>query len=93
MDIEWWLDASALPSLVWARLRLQMGEPPDVLVCDNRLLLFETRAEAERWLAEEEYVPLKELVARSALPEDLPTPEGRTYQELIARMKGAPPAR
>lgn len=90
MRVEWWLDESALPDHVWARLREQDGEPVDVLDCDGRMAEFDSAAEARRFLEEDEYVPLEDLVAEGALPRTTRPPKGRTYGELIRNMRGGP---
>ena len=87
MRVEWWLDESALPTFLWARLREQEGEPVDVLDCDGRLHEFDSWADAERFLSQDEYVPLAEAVADGRVPAETPVPSGTDYVELVRGMR------
>ena len=70
---ELWLDQSALPELVWARLYSGI-DGWFVLDSDGKLGLFDSREEAVAWLVEDEYVPFGELVADGEVPADAAPP-------------------
>ena len=67
---EWWLDESALPHLLWARLtRGQDG----IMVhdTDGRLHLFKTVSDAAAWLRQDEYESLSQLKQDGVVAADL----------------------
>lgn len=70
---EWWLDDSALPSLIWARLTL--GLDGWLVDCeDGTRHIFLTRGEALTWLREDEYETLTDLRAQCALNPQIKPP-------------------
>lgn len=67
MTTRWWLDESALPDLVWARLSWG-PEGAEILASGGDVYTFESLPEAENWLSEDEYVPFDELLADGDIP-------------------------
>jgi hypothetical protein len=55
---SWWLDESALPDLLWARLRCFSDGRAEVLDLDGRLTQFTSADEARLFLLEDEYAQL-----------------------------------
>jgi hypothetical protein len=58
---EWWLMSSALPDLVWARLRIHEDQSAEVLEASGKRT-FANRDDAESYLAEDEYSPVEDLI-------------------------------
>ncbi len=85
--VSWWLDASALPGReLWARLRVTADGRADVLDCDGRVQQFGNLEEAEHWLREDEYAPLREFVDDGDIPGDTTVPTGGDDLELLKGM-------
>lgn len=72
--VGWWLDESALPRLIWARL---MRAEDGFLVqdADGKLHLFETIFDAVTWLREDEYELFSELRLAGRVPGDAVLPK------------------
>lgn len=71
--LEWWLDTSALPDAIWARL-LPGQDGIHVHNSDDKMALFETLDGAVTWLREDEYDRLDLLKADGAVAPDLAPP-------------------
>lgn len=92
--IEWWLDGSGYPRLLWALLRVCDHGEVTLLDADGRLNGFESYEEAAAWLSEDEYERLDDLdaddlEALGAGEDGLTPPEGQSYAQLVAAMKRA----
>lgn len=83
---EWWLDGSALPNLLWARLTVFDATCVEVLDLDGRYRFFESEEAARLWLAEDEYEPLEGLVREGDLGASVVPPSAPTDEALIPRM-------
>lgn len=59
---SWWFDTSALPTLLWARLRVLAAGAAEVFDLDGRTTHFDRAEEAETFLGEDEYSCLDDLV-------------------------------
>ena len=57
--MEWWLDVTGLPDLLWARLSAFVDGHADVLDLDGELHEFAAQHDARYWLLEDEYEPLE----------------------------------
>lgn len=57
----WWLDTSALPDLLWARLEVHMDGTAHVLDLDGKRHTFNSERDAQTWLREDEYNELRDL--------------------------------
>lgn len=68
-DIEWWLDQSALPDMIWARLILYFNGTALIIDCDTKNHLFESHRLARQWLTQEEYLPVADLIEDKAVPQ------------------------
>jgi hypothetical protein len=54
--VEWWVDESALPDVVWARLSVGADGAASVLAPDGRTHRFPSGLDASNWLSEDEFV-------------------------------------
>jgi hypothetical protein len=86
MTTTWWLDSSALPEQIWARLRVAHDGSAEVLDCDGSLHQFSDASEAEHWLREDEYSRLSELLEDGEVPQDTAVPQGTDETDLIRHM-------
>ncbi len=59
----WWLDESALPDLLWARLRCFSDGRAEVFDLDGNVTSFATAEEARMFLLEDEYAQLAKRAA------------------------------
>jgi hypothetical protein len=88
---EWWLDESALPDLVWARLRTFEDGKAEVLDMDGRISIFASAGDAANYLMEDEYVrpgsvDPEELNRLGLVPQDLAPPTHGDGPELCRQM-------
>jgi hypothetical protein len=74
---DWWLDESALPNLVWARLT--HADAHRVVDCDGKVHRFSDSRSALAWLAEDEYVPLREALTDGLVPPGTQPPDSRSF--------------
>lgn len=71
---EWWLDASSLPDLLWARLLVGASGETAVMDLDGAVRRFRSRALAVEWLRADEYETLADLCEDGAVPADARPP-------------------
>jgi hypothetical protein len=83
---DWWLDRSALPDRLWARLTVYDDGSSDVLDLDGKLHEFGSREEATDWLSEDEYSPMYDLIEVGELPAATTPPNASSDAELILKM-------
>ena len=73
--IEWWIDTSALPELIWARLKIKEDGKCEILDIDNKTHYFKNQKEARLFLLEDEYGSLTSLIKEGELPSSTQPPE------------------
>lgn len=83
----WWLDSSALPDLLWARLRCYDAGHAEVFDLDGRLYRFASEEEAVDWLREDEYSMLDELIEDGEVSAETVQPSAPSDAELIPKMR------
>lgn len=83
---EWWLDASALPDLYWARLSVFSETCVEVFDLDGRYKYFDREGDAVAWLQEDEYERLGALVGEGRVESSVMSPAAPTDEELMPRM-------
>lgn len=86
VETSWWLDESALPDLLWARLRVFADGSAEVLDLDGRCHRFGSRDEAALWLNEDEYSPLADLVEDGEVQLDVAPPQAENDRGLVPLM-------
>jgi hypothetical protein len=87
----WWLDVSAFPDLLWARLRVFSDGTAEVFDLDGKVSRFPTEVAARDWLSEDEYesvesVDEEDLRYGGLVRDDLRPPSGSGDTELVGRM-------
>ncbi len=70
-ELSWWLMECSLPDLNWARLRVPVGGPAEVLDQDGSIHRFPDRRAAVLFLTEDEFVPVEELGPNDLAPHGL----------------------
>ena len=78
---SWWLDASGLPDLLWARLRVFDSGRAAVFDLDGSVHRFYRAAAAELWLAVDEYEPLAALKESGQVTQDLQPPDDEVWSK------------
>ena len=87
MKTTWWLDHSALPDLLWARLRVHPSGTADVLDLDGKLHTFLSEEEAVHWLSEDEYARLEYLLEEGEVAPTLQPPHAIREEALVPLMR------
>jgi hypothetical protein len=90
-QVEWWIDESALPDLIWAFVRALPHGSAETFDADGRTRHFDSGVAAANWLSEDEYVRPSSIeagaLARLGLNErELRPPVGETDSDLIPQM-------
>lgn len=86
----WWLDDYDPESPIWARLRLSENGSAEVFDCDRITHSFTSKAEAEAWLREDEYVALAEYVHDNPNA-TAPAPPNATRDALLIPLMSSAP--
>jgi hypothetical protein len=86
MKTEWWLDWSALPDLLWARLQVHQNGAAEVFDLDGKVHHFSSEQEARNWLFEDEYSRLEQLIQSEEVPADTISPSAASDEELLPKM-------
>jgi hypothetical protein len=96
---SWWLDESALPDLLWARLRCFSDGRAEVLDLDGRYTQFASEDEARLFLLEDEYAQLDRIAVENFIDAGMSPgvprpPQAHSDVELVGLMTvRAQPAR
>lgn len=66
--VEWWIDSTALPNVVWARLGVNADGSAEVVDPGGRTHHFHSRTHASNWLSEDEFARASTLDESELLP-------------------------
>jgi hypothetical protein len=83
---EWWLDASSLPDLMWARLQVHNEHDAEVLDVAGQYHRFPSVGTAEAWLREDRYEELSGLIRAGSVPSTTIPPSASSDHELVPLM-------